>query len=382
MKRTLLILLVSALAGLGAGYALQKTGAGSAQEPPQGPMVNVGPRGGYDAQIEGKDYWAWLQNTELPVVRGYAARGLEEMALEPWPEAGGSAAFLDLSDYKILNAYVIEIPPGATLEPIKHLYEELIVVLNGQGYTRLGNTSEMPQRVEWQADSMFAPPLNAYHQHINTDPEKPARLLGVTTAPLVMGTFANDAFIFNTEFQFTDRFDEDEPFLIEPRDLGNRIWRMNLVKNLKESEAEAWDARGKGSASRFWEMSDNVMMQPHISDIPVERYKHAHRHKHEAYIYIVSGKGYSLIWPHRGAERIKVDWEEGDIFAIPLYWYHQHFNLGETRARYLAIHNPPWMRRFNLEWRDQIDPEDEDPAIRVQYEEELRKAKAERQASD
>ncbi|MEE8608127.1 MAG: cupin domain-containing protein, partial [Nitrospiraceae bacterium] len=257
-----------------------------------------------------------------------------------------------------------------------------IVVLSGKGYTRLGNTPEMSQRVDWETDAMFSPPLNTYHQHVNADPEKPARLLGVTSAPLVMSSFVNSDFVFNTQFQFTDRFQDDTPFLFERKYLGNRIWRTNLVENLKTSDVEAWEERGKGSASLFWEMSDNVMMQPHISDIPVGTYKLGHRHKHEALIYIVSGQGYSLLTPYKGAERVKVDWAEGDIFAIPLFWYHQHFNVGESPARYLAIHNPPWMRRFNLEWRDQIEAEDEDPAIRTQYEEELAKARAQRPSSE
>lgn len=362
------------LVSLSFALVLLQPGVPSAQEPAQGPRVNVGPRGGYDAQVQGKDYWAWLEKTGLPVLRGYGTGDLRKVELKPWASAGGVAAFINLSDYKILDAYVIEIPPAGKLNREKHLYEELIVVLDGKGYTRIGNTPKMVQRVEWETNAMFSPPLNTYHQHFNADPNKPARLLAVTTAPLVLSTFANHDFAFKAGFRFTDRFRDDQPFLIKPEYLGERIWRTNFIKNLKTAEAEAWEERGRGSASLFWEMSGNVMMQPHISDIPVGTYKLAHRHKHEAYIYIVSGKGYSLLWPYRGAEPVKVDWEEGSIFAPPLYWYHQHFNLGETPARYLAIHNPPWMRRFNLEWRDQIEKNEEDPAIQALYDEELKKA--------
>ncbi|MEE8607240.1 MAG: hypothetical protein V3S55_06540, partial [Nitrospiraceae bacterium] len=168
MKQFRWIKAYTVLLMVGIGISLSQTACQSALGPqaPEGPMVNVGPRGGYDAQVEGKDYKAWRERTGLPVHSGYAAAGLETIEVQPWPELGGSAAFLDLSDYRILDAFVYEIPPGGELKPRKHVYEELIVVLSGKGYTRLGNTPEMSQRVDWETDAMFSPPLNTYHQHV------------------------------------------------------------------------------------------------------------------------------------------------------------------------------------------------------------------------
>jgi gentisate 1,2-dioxygenase len=55
-------------------------------------------------------------------------------------------------------------------------------------------------------------------------------------------------------------------------------------------------------------------------------------HKHgEAYIYWLSGKGYSIV----GDER--VEWGAGDAMYVPPDTFHQHFNTGDQPARYLRL---------------------------------------------
>lgn len=66
---------------------------------------------------------------------------------------------------------------------------------------------------------------------------------------------------------------------------------------------------------------------------------HTGRHKHsEAIVYIIKGRGYSLIGDRR------VDWEEGDCLYIPPDVYHQHFNTDPTEpAVYLRVVPGPIM---------------------------------------
>jgi gentisate 1,2-dioxygenase len=50
------------------------------------------------------------------------------------------------------------------------------------------------------------------------------------------------------------------------------------------------------------------------------------KHKHgEAIIYILQGKGYSIV------DEKRYDWEEGDAVYIPPDTYHQHFNLDNEK---------------------------------------------------
>ncbi len=68
-----------------------------------------------------------------------------------------------------------------------------------------------------------------------------------------------------------------------------------------------------------------------------------HRHFNEAMIYIIEGKGHSIVNEQR------YDWSEGDVVSVPLYEWHQHFNDDPDRpVRYLGITNLPLLRAMGL----------------------------------
>jgi hypothetical protein len=100
-------------------------------------------------------------------------------------------------------------------------------------------------------------------------------------------------------------------------------------------------------------------------------------------VLILSGKGYSLLWPE-GEARRRCDWRPGTIVVPPNHWFHQHFNSGPEPARYLALR---WgSRRYDMggaikteEKTDvdvrlggaQIEYPNENPEIHRIFEEEL-----------
>jgi gentisate 1,2-dioxygenase len=68
-----------------------------------------------------------------------------------------------------------------------------------------------------------------------------------------------------------------------------------------------------------------------------------HRHFNEAMIYILEGRGHSVI------EGERYEWGEGDVVSIPLYAWHQHFNDDPAvAARYLGVTNIPLLRAMGL----------------------------------
>ena len=99
-----------------------------------------------------------------------------------------------------------------------------------------------------------------------------------------------------------------------------------------------------------------------------------------AHVIILSGEGYSLMWPEGDAPR-RYDWEVGSLIVPPNMWFHQHFNSGTAPARYLAfkhegvaIRNAQGVPKAWISRRlggDQIDYADEAPAIRTMFAEEL-----------
>ena len=58
-------------------------------------------------------------------------------------------------------------------------------------------------------------------------------------------------------------------------------------------------------------------------------------------------------------------WHEGSLFVPPGKWFHQHFNLSGTPARYVAFHPPlqfhGYAEKVEDRAKDQIEYPDEDP---------------------
>jgi gentisate 1,2-dioxygenase len=73
-----------------------------------------------------------------------------------------------------------------------------------------------------------------------------------------------------------------------------------------------------------------------------------HRHTTEAVMFVVKGQGYTIM-SYEGGEEHRLDWAEGDMFGIPLWAWHQHFNASETdTARYLAIQDTLALKALGL----------------------------------
>jgi mannose-6-phosphate isomerase-like protein (cupin superfamily) len=90
---------------------------------------------------------------------------------------GGNAVFINHDASRTSNyCYVCEIPPGKSLTPTRHLFEEIIFVLDGRGSTTVWNDQGQRVTFEWQPGTLIVPPNMWLHQHFNTGPT-PARYL-------------------------------------------------------------------------------------------------------------------------------------------------------------------------------------------------------------
>ncbi len=91
-------------------------------------------------------------------------------------------------------------------------------------------------------------------------------------------------------------------------------------------------------------------------------------------VLILAGEGYSLLWPEKGADIVMARWKRGSIIVPPDQWYHQHFNVGSTPARYIGLHGPVEGLPGGEEYtpaRNQIEYPDEIPEIRRLFEQEM-----------
>jgi quercetin dioxygenase-like cupin family protein len=334
-------------------------------------------------------YEQWLESEQIPVVRGFHVPDLNAIEVAPWPRKGVLGARIALDGTAQTNdAYVCDIPPRGRAQPQRHLFEELIYVLRGRGATSVWNEVERKQTFEWHAGSLFSIPLNTWHEHFNLQGDTPARYLAVTNAPFVMNLFHELDFVFANPYVFRDRFaGEDDYFSGKANFYPDRVLETNFVADVPSFPLMEWRSRGAGGTNVKFELANNTMAA-HISEFPVGTYKKAHRHGPGAHVIIISGKGYSLLWPE-GRPRTRIDWQPGSMFVPPERWFHQHFNSGPTPARYLALR---WgSRKFKLPsmWDedkleidvraggDQIEYEDEDPEIRRLFDAECRRSGAE-----
>jgi len=328
----------------------------------------------------------WLQREAIPVVRGAVVPDLSELGLRPYARTGDDATWIVLDGSGGTNAALLQaIAPGRSLKPQRHLYESLIFVLEGRGATVVGYEGVGRQTFEWHRGSAFAIPLNAAFEMHNGSGSDPALYIEVSAAPLILDLFRNDDFVFNNPYRFTERFSAtDGYFSGDARHFGGRLFDTNFIADVRTYPLRPWSERGRGSNNATFEMADNALIC-HISEFPVGTYKKAHRHGPGAWVFIVGGEGYSLMWPEHG-DRKRYDWHDGSVIVPFDRHFHQHFNLGSSPARYFAIrwggvkhpmHGLNWeQRKVDISLKaggDQIEYEDQDPEIHRLFAAELHK---------
>ena len=336
-------------------------------------------------------YEKFLEAEGIPVIKGFSVFDLMDVPLKPWRRKGGMGAYILLSGSEVTtDAYVCEIPPGKSLLPQKHLYEELIYIISGYGATTVWTEGTAKHTFEWQPGSLFSPPLNCWHQHFNGQSDKPVRYIGATRAPTFINLFRDLDYIFNTDHVFKNRYNaEDDYFSKKGKTFTHEtitVLDTNFVQDCNEVELKQWKERGAGGATLYIELSNNVH-SVHISRFPVGTYKKAHRHDNPGVrILLLQGQGYSLVWPPEGGERIKIDWRQNSLFGFPNRYFHQHFNTGAEPATYMAFHGAIALKYYGIGIDDemagskslklggrQIEYEDEDPEIRRLFKQELAK---------
>ena len=331
--------------------------------------------------MERTAYEDWAEGEGIPIIRGYGA-DLGDVPVAPWKRTEGLGAIVLLDGSEQSTAtHVSEIPPGQSLKPQRHIFEELILILRGEGWTEIWRDGGPKRRVQWKAGSLLTIPLNTWHQHGNAGRE-PARYFGFTNATTLINLFRDEAFVFDSDQAFADRFNGEADYFTRGQWLPSErahIWQASFIDDVVQiGIPEQRETMGKGYTRIHCEMPQNLLWT-HIADMEVGTYKKAHRHGSGAHIVVLKGEGYALLWPSEGGERVRVNWRPGTVYAPPTGWFHCHYNTTPETARHIAFHGASY-RVGGKQWKvdvslrqggDMLDYEDEDPAIRKLYEEEL-----------
>ena len=327
-------------------------------------------------------YEKWQQGEGIPVIKTFFVQDLKKVPLAHWERTGGEGVFINMEGAEgATGAYVCEISAGLSLKPQRQIYEEMIYVLRGRGATTIWNDKGAKQTFEWQEGSLFSLPLNAWHQHFNGSGEAPARYVAVTNGPIVINLYDDVDFIFNTRVDFKNRFAGEPDYFSPKSEQKGFLLDTNFVADAVNLPLISAKERGAGGGHIRFNMAKGSM-NSHISQFPVGTYKKAHAHGPGAHVIVLSGEGFSLMWPE-GEEPKRYDWREGSMIVPPNLWFHQHFNTGTTPARYLAfkhevvsIRNAQGVPKAWISQRvggDQIDHADERPEVRKWFSEALAK---------
>ncbi|HEY3056365.1 MAG TPA: ethanolamine ammonia lyase-activating protein [Thermoanaerobaculia bacterium] len=361
----------------------------------------------FEQYSEKTPYRQWIDSEQIPIHTGYHIPDVRQLALGPWERLGALGAHVVVEGAEGTDAaYLCEIPVGGRTKPQRYLFEEVIYVLDGEGETVIWQDSRNKRNFRWSKGSLFSPPLNVWREHVNRG-QSPAKFIAVTDLPIVIDLFHNTQFVFNNDFVFIDRYDnQDDYFACGPDKIRKGrapgvtgkgrgdSYECSLIPDARSLPLFEAEARGRRNRTSEIQLADNTL-QCHVSEFPVGTYKRAHRHGPGSHVIVLGGRGYTLMWKDsprfsEAKTQMRIDWNDGSLFVPPDHWFHQHFNGGERPARYLAA---TWIggkyfaeglggggRTHRLgtvsvhHGGNMIDYTDEDPAIRSLFEEELKKS--------
>ena len=350
-------------------------------------------------------YERFMDEQGVPIHRGEVGyRDLRDLTLAPWSRMNAEGAFFDLSGTGgQQGTYVLQIPGSGATATEKHLYEEVYYVLEGRGTTEIwSGDSSKPRVFEWQAGSLFSPPMNTRHRLVNAT-SSPALVVAVTTAPPVFAMYRSQEFVFNNHHEFTDRYvDADDYFKEQPLGRnpldGRALNAGNIIPDAVHAEVPLDGQRGAGHRTFFWSLAGNTF-RGFIAEYPSGRYSTCHAHASGPILLCLSGKGYSITWPTNAGTK---PWENGNghlvkrqdyvpggiVSAAPgdADWFHGHFGASAEPLRVLAFLGG-YPRRTDgapgeeyqarnsdvNEGGRTIEYRDEDPYVRQMFEETLAK---------
>jgi len=198
-------------------------------------------------------YDRFMEAEGVPVYRGIGVRRVQDLPLMPWKRLGGRGSYIQLYGTEGLwGLYLVEIPSASALNVERHLYEKVVLVVEGRGTTEVWQEGQSKRHVfEWQKGSLFSIPLNACHRLVNAA-SAPALLLCGTSAPNVMNVIDNTDFIFKCPYTFSERFSGADDYFkprddIEPDPIrGLAMRRTNLIPDIVNTALPLDNRRSPG----------------------------------------------------------------------------------------------------------------------------------------
>lgn len=115
-----------------------------------------------------------------------------------------------------------------------------------------------------------------------------------------------------------------------------------IHKNVEESGAKSQYSADRKHPVSFVDLPSHAISVTIGGLLPADK-SNKHRHTYETILYVLEGKGYSIV------EDKRVDWEAGDAVYIPVWAWHHHVNLDQDKpAKYIACENAPLLQNLGM----------------------------------
>lgn len=297
-------------------------------------------------------YDRFMADEGVPVVRA-ASLDLRKVVRGSWRRLAGAGAYLQMFGTEGgLGCALIEIAASGATRSEKHLFEELVLVLEGRGTTELW-LEDTDRRVvfEWQPGSLFSVPPNAVHRMVNATGSA-ALLLSGTNAPALVNMLGDVDAVFANPFVFRDRFDDELGLAfddVEPDPVrGLALCRTHLVPDAIGCDLPLDNRYSPGYRQLALSMTGAGMVCA-VGEHRPGRYAKAHILSASSVMVGLRGQGFSYLWPERsgpmpwadgaGDTVLRVEHSPGAIMGAGPgggRWYHQIFNTGSVPLRHLV----------------------------------------------
>lgn len=327
-------------------------------------------------------YKKYRDGQDIPVHTNLLTNSINELETAYWERTAQKGAIVNQFGADGINDILIhDIEPEGEIDVQKHLFDISVFVSRGVGSTKLNSNGDTIE-FDWKEGSLFYIPPNTPYQFCSNSNETTSRLIVQTPLPQLFNLFKEENLFYNCEYEFessiegkysqegqySDYQGDDYHYSSFPN-----IWDTYYVYDLLGiKEHDEWPERGPGKAVVF--PFPESGLSAHRAAFPSGTYKKAHRHAGGYHIIILSGEGYSLMWREGWNEKVQLKWQKGSMFTPPSYWYHSHFNTGDTPVVYMALH-PPKLGTLHQEnvfdsriQENIIEYDEEDISIREHFE--------------
>lgn len=239
-----------------------------------------------------------------------------------------------------LDANVHEVGPGVVSTIHRHSWDAIVFVVEGSGWTEVDG-----RRHEWRPwDTIYLPGW-AWHRHGN-DGDKPAKLISFSVEPfaelLGMAVLEDAGDTAMSELPprpvTTDSGLGSDPYSNRLRRLAAASSELGESRVLTAYDDINFRVTPRGARSGF--LVDSSIghhtqgLTAVMHQLAPGLFQSRHRHGGEAWLYGVTGRGYSIV------DDVRYDWGPGDLVVVDHWAWHQHFNASDTEiASLIRVHN-------------------------------------------